>query len=431
MTATLFEQLPRFSEFDPGAAGEGSLDPLGFGSVADRIADRLAPGLRARMSQPRFVTLSAVGAHACQPIADLVSADGKTTVDIAFEWLVVESLVQHPNPARLRGVPGSQKAQRARKTKQRLSAATYLAGPRVFGFTGVYRPFSQDSLVLGTDGLPGENAERLIRAWESDRGFDGFLAGTRWSDGGKLRADIERECRETLRRAHVTAALTGGLMRRLADTLAPGEAGRRERDVLRNLTTTGPHEVRNELTALLIRMPPAADATQQQIAGALAAQVTPRTRQVLKVAIDFENCSTGIEYAFRRLLAYGTSLGGTFSIEQGATTPGLADLAPHLGDLVKRAVDSAARLDDMLAYEVMACLDRFDRDLDAGGFVEALIDRHQQVQDGKGKRMWLDPIRQMWIVRPPYRNQRLDLDDDIWTHPMRLHTLVSFLQATA
>ena len=49
----------------------------------------------------------------------------------------------------------------------------------------------------------------------------------------------------------------------------------------------------------------------------------------------------------------------------------------------------------------------------------------------KGKRMWIDPVKKRWVVRPPYRNQRLDLVDEDWTHPMRLHTLVAFLKATA
>jgi hypothetical protein len=61
VSAALLEQFPRFSEYDPGAVGEGSLDPLGLGAVADRIADRLAPGVRARMSHPRFVTLDHPG----------------------------------------------------------------------------------------------------------------------------------------------------------------------------------------------------------------------------------------------------------------------------------------------------------------------------------------------------------------------------------
>ena len=430
MTATLLEQFPRFSEYDPGTVGEGSLDPLGLGAVADRIADRLAPGVRARMSQPRFVTLSAVGAYACQPISDIVSTDGKSTFDLAFEWLVVESLVHYPNPDRLRGVPGSQKAQRAVKTKERLSATTYLVGPRVFGFTGVYRPFSRDAKVLGVDGLPAENAEVLIRAWERDQRLDGFINGIPGSQGLRVRSEIEKESLAALKSARVTAPLTGWLMRQLADTMAPREAEARERAVLRRLVTTGPHEVRNELTALLARSLPAPDTSQLDVARALSAQASPYTKRTLAAAIEFENCATAIEYAFRRLLAYATSLGGAFSIEQATLTPQLSTLAPRLGTLTKRAIDSVAELDESLAHEVVECFGHFDRALGPGEFAEALIARHQHVQELKGKRMWLDPIKSRWVVRPPYRNQSLNLVDEVWTHPMRLQTLVAFLGAT-
>lgn len=160
MKASTLDQLPAFSKYDPGETGEGSLDPLGLGAVADRIADRLAPGLRARMTRPRFVTISALGAHACQSLSGVTSTDGKTTFDLAFEWLVVESLAQHPQlgrpgqPPRLVGLPGSQKVIRARAAHERLSAATYLAGARVFGFTGVHLVrFTDLQRGLDVDGL--------------------------------------------------------------------------------------------------------------------------------------------------------------------------------------------------------------------------------------------------------------------------------------
>ena len=363
MTATLLEQLPRFSEYDPGAVGEGSLDPLGLGALADRIADRLAPGVRARMSQPRFVTLSAVGAYACQQISEVVSSDGKTTFDLAFEWLVVESLVQNPNPDRLRGVPGSQKAQRAAKTKERLSSSTYLAGPRVFGFTGVYRPFSQDAKVIGLDGHPAENAERLIQAWEHDQDLSGFISGTAGSPGVRLRREIEKECLASLRAAHVTAPLNGWLMGRIADSMAPREAKDQERAALRQLIDTSRHDIRNELSSLLGRSLPAPDASQLEIARVLAAHASPTAKRALTAAIEFENCATAIEYAFRRMLAYATSLGGTFSIEQATSTPQLGALAPRLGTLTKRAIDSVAALDESLAHEVVDCFYNFDHAL--------------------------------------------------------------------
>lgn len=429
--STLLGQLPRFSEYDPGAVGEGSLDPLGLASVADRLAEKLAPGIRARMSQPRFVTLSAIGAFACQSIREVTSSDGKTTFDLAFEWLLVESLVQHSSPDRLRGVPGSQKAQRAAKMKERLNAATYLAGPRVFGFTGVYRPFSQNAEVLGKDGLPGINAEYLIRQWEKDQGIDGFISGGASSPGFRLRREIERECLSTLKAAHVTTPLTGWLMRQLANSMAPREAKARERTVLRQLITGGPHEIRNEITALLSQSMPSPGASQLEIATTLATRASKFTKVALDAAIAFENCVTAIEYSFRRLLAYGASIGGTFSFSQGTDAPQLAALAPRLEFLTKRAVDAVAELDESLAHEVVECVSHFNRAMTAVEFVNALINRHQQVQEAKDKRMWIDPIRGKWMIRPQSPRQNVDVPDVIWTHPMRLSTLAEFLRATS
>src|ERR1700675_3772246 len=87
---TLLDQLPWLSAYDPGAVGEGGLDPLGLGAVADV----LVPRVRARMSQPRFAPLSAVCAVACQTLGDGLATDNLTMADIAFEWLVVEAMVR-------------------------------------------------------------------------------------------------------------------------------------------------------------------------------------------------------------------------------------------------------------------------------------------------------------------------------------------------
>ena len=52
--------LPQLSDADPTISGEGSLDPLGMAQLADRLAESLLPGLRARMRRIRFLTASAV-----------------------------------------------------------------------------------------------------------------------------------------------------------------------------------------------------------------------------------------------------------------------------------------------------------------------------------------------------------------------------------
>ena len=435
MSSALLEQLPTLSKYDPGESGEGSLDPLGLGAVADRIADRLVPGVRARMSQPRFVTLSAVGAHACQALAGITASDGKTTFDLAFEWLVVESLVQHPAPNRLAGVPGSQKAQRARAAGERLSAANYLAGPRVFGFTGVYRPFSVDSKVLDREGLPGENADRLLNAWEHDQELDGFHLGGSGSPGARLRSEIEKAVRDSLANGQCTARLNGALIASIASHVAPLEAGRRERSELRRLVTSELHPVRHELSQIMTAHLSQPDPwpTQRELATALLDKSTGAvTRAALQSAIAYEACTTALDYAFRRLLQHGASLhGGTFSVDQGAETSGIADLAQRVGELVRRAVDSTSELDEGLAVDAGLVLGDFDRAFTGPQLVEVLIARHERVQAAKGKRMWIDPVKRDWFVRTPYRRDWGHLDDDVWTHPMRIETLLGFLVRTA
>lgn len=435
MNGAFIDQMPTLSKYDPGESGEGGLDPLGLGAIADRIADRLVPGVRARMSQPRFVTLSAVGAHACQSLASQTSVDGKTTFELAFEWLVVESLVQYPIPDRLVGLPGSQKARRARAAGERLSAANYLAGPRVFGFTGVYRPFSVDSAVLDREGLPGESADPLLEAWEQDQGLDGFRLGASGSPGAKLRKDIERAVRDSLAEGHCTAPLTGGLMASIASHSAPGEAGARERREVRRLITSDQHPVRHELSLIMTThlAQPVTWPTQRELAVDLVKRATgAETRAALRCALAYEACTTPIEYAFRRLLQHGASLqGGTFSIDQGAATPGIAELATQTRDLVRRAIDTAAELDEGLALDAELALGVFDQTFTAADFVRAMIARHKDVQGSKGKRMWIDPIKDDWFVRRPYRRDWGQLDDRIWTHPMRIETLLAFLVRTS
>ncbi|MFV3378735.1 hypothetical protein ACNE9Y_31985, partial [Pseudomonas sp. NY11226] len=84
-----------------------------------------------------------------------------------------------------------------------------------------------------------------------------------------------------------------------------------------------------------------------------------------------------------------------------------------------------------LASETLQALQSFALPLTPATFLDALIGRHEAVQAGKRKLSWLDQIDGEWTVRAPYRNQSLDLKDEIWTHPMRLQTLATFLAQTA
>lgn len=430
---SLLEQLPRLSAYDPGAVGEGGLDPLGLSAIADRIANVLAPGVRARMSLPRFVTVSAVGAIAYQALHELTADHGATTVDIAFEWLVVEAIVRNPGKGRTEGLPGNQKAARAKAANERLSRRTYLNGPRVFGFTGVYRPFSRDVGVLTPDDLPAENSTRLVSAWEQDLNLPGYIGGVSGTRGGQLRRDITDACKKALEKGECALPPSGQLLRDLSDYLAPREAKSNERKVLRELITTGEHEIRNEITAMLVAVPPSEGITQRELALQLLPGATTKTRQAIQAAIDYEEAATALDYSFRRFLAYTTQQHGSLiNPSKVLETPSLVEMAPRICDLVNRAIDSVTALDDIgLRNETLHGLRLFTTKLDPREYFDALIDRHEEVQANKKKLSWLDQLEGEWTVRIPYRNQTGDLNDEIWTHPMRMVTLANFLTETA
>lgn len=431
----ILDQFPRLSAYDPGAQGEGGLDPLGLGAVADRIADVMVPGIRARMSQPRFTTVSAIGAIAYQGLHDLTADGGKTTVDIAFEWLVVEAMVRYPGNGRIEGLPGNQKAAQAKIKNERLSRGNYLNGPRVFGFTGVYRPFSRDAGVLTPDDRPDEHAARLVRAWEHDVDFPGYVDGLHGTRGAQLRRDIAEACQRSLEKGECSAPQNGQLLRSLSELLAPREAKAKERGVLRELIATGRHEVRNELAALLISNLPAEGISQRDLAQQLlqrAPSLGASTARALRAGFDYEEAATAIDNVFRRFLAFTTQQhGSAIDPTTALRTPGLAELAASIGDRVKRAIDAVADLgDNGLTQDVAYGLERFVDIFTADALLDALILRHEEVQANKKKLSWLDRIGKDWTVRIPYRNQNGDLSDAIWTHPMRLVTLAHFLRET-
>ncbi|AMY26092.1 hypothetical protein [Rhodococcoides fascians] len=77
--------LPHLSEFDPPVAGEGSLDPMGVGTISEQLSNQLVPDLRARMARFRLLTAIAVGGVICDSVDAESSKDGVTTPQIAFE----------------------------------------------------------------------------------------------------------------------------------------------------------------------------------------------------------------------------------------------------------------------------------------------------------------------------------------------------------
>jgi hypothetical protein len=382
------------------------------------------------MSNPRFALLSAVGAYAYEPLIGATSRDGKTAPDVAFEWLVLEALAYQGGRDGLKGLPGSQKAAAAKAVGRRLNPGSYLVAPRIFGFNGVYRPFCQDSAILSLEGTCGPAADALLEAWQADQRLDGFVSGQPGSLGHKLRLDIERETAKALELGHAATSTHGALYATLAVALAPSSAGVRERRELRKPIAQSQHEVRNEVVQLLQEFPGGLGASEDEVCMAIRSAAGPDTASVLDAIAAYETCATLIDRTFRDILKAATAHGGTFTLKQAADFAAISEAARQAPDLAARALDSLARLDETLAHDAQAPIGSFTSLGGGAAFAEELIERHRVTQETKGKRMWIDPVNGVWIVRPPYRKQDTQLSAEGWLHPMRIQTLISFLEWT-
>src|SRR5438552_8501958 len=106
-----FPLLPRLSEEDKAEKSEGGLDPLGLVQISESLGVRLIPGVRERMSHPRYLTAMAVGMEVCRDFPeDKLAADGITPPWLVFEWMMVEGLFRTVQGSDNFSLPGSQKA---------------------------------------------------------------------------------------------------------------------------------------------------------------------------------------------------------------------------------------------------------------------------------------------------------------------------------
>jgi hypothetical protein len=426
--------LPALSAHDPPVAGEGSLDPMGLAAISDRLADRLAPGIRSRMQRMRFVTATAVGALACEGLGDLPPADQVSTPSICFEWVVLEAFVRRLRANELPfGVPGSNKARNVVNRRQRLSASTYLKAPKVFGFNGVYKSFSVDAGVVDGNLEPGVRCAELVREWERENDAEGFTDDVPRSNGAVLRRDIRDAVSAALRSGHVATRTGAWHVGRLAAALHPDHARAAERRYLRSLLLSRQHECRAELARLLAAVPHDSDASEAD----LLASVRPRCSSTLGGVVDaieaYEGFAALADAVFRTLCsisyAHGTK---PMTPSLAASHPAIVQGSMELPPLFSRAVER------MVAIDVSGAV---EEDLGELGItrrpaelVEVVMAHHEQVQARKppnGKRSWFEPLRDGWVVRPSYGTPDEPALDGGFIHPVRVAAVRRFLADTA
>lgn len=423
--------LPELSDYDPPSAGEGSIDPMGLAAISDRLADRLVPGLRARMLRVRFVTAIAVGSVACETLADELPADGVTTSAIAFEWLTIEGFARRLAPHLMpQGVPGSLKARTVVSRNERLSARTYLKGPSVFGFNGVYKPFAVDAHVVGSNLEPGQRCAELVRAWERDQGFAGFIDAVPNTEGGRLRSIIRDHVRAALRAGRCTTNPESWLFGQLASSLHPDHSEHRERHVLRSLVTDEEHDTRAELARLLSALE--GDLTEAEVLTAIRPSCSAALGAIVDAVIAYEQFAARVDAVFRTLVAVSHSMGASpltpAHVEQHETIVRCAqELPKHYRGAAERmaAIDAVAGVEGVLGE---FAIPRAPADL-----VQLAFEHHERIQTQKppsGKRPWFEPLRQGWVVRGPYSKADQPQLGQWFVHPVRVAAVRRFLEDT-
>ncbi len=421
--------LPHLSAYDPPLAGEGTLFPLGMFTMADGLANEIAPWVTARMWRIRFVTAIAVAARALDGLRDGVAADGVTPPYLVFEWILAEALAAQRNlPARatLR-VPGIEKARAARVRGRHLDALSYLKTPKVFGFHGVYKRLAIGMGVVDEELGLLERGDRLLRAWEREQGLEGYADGRPRTEGRRVLDAIVREVSAGLGPEGLTTASNSLLWSRLAQTLRPDGAGPLERAQLMDWLADGGEPLQQEFvlgvrrTGLSLPEP----AVLRTIADHASQDLSLR----LDAALEYERFArllhTGLD-----VLRRASTAAGTKPVHPGdlAAEPLLLAIASSVPPAYARTAEALDRVGRGATFE--AEYGPFREAGDPVALTEEILRRHREVQQAKppaGKRPWFEDLGGTFVVRGPYRLDEQPALVEDFVHPYRVGAVQSFL----
>ena len=433
--------LPFLSASDPAGSSEGTIDPLGLYMTADAIGVKLIPGVRERMSRPRFLTVTAISAAVCSVFdEETVGKDEVSAPYQVFEWHVVEGLVRCiEDRKRLSGLPGSDKVGRAIDEGVPVSARRYLKTPSVFGFHGVYRLLA-GTLDIATEGRLGEAGYRLLEVWRAEQNLPGFY-DSRQGVGNDIIRLWRDAVKDGLEKGRVDRSPAWQGWQRIADHLGPYDAGPKERrtlaGILVGLTEGYIREVVDFMTS---------PAGKDIVRGILARSgdervwserpfhkaLRPVASEPLKVFLDaidaYEVFARLLQDAFDECLYIMSPRKTRTPVRELAASKLVAKAAEEVPGAFSRAVDALAPVGE--SARVIAAFQFVAEKMPAGDWVQRLLEHHRKVQQAKppnGKLPWLERFDDgACMVRAGYRRENGGRGDDSYVHAYRLAPLWSF-----
>ena len=421
--------IPFLTETDPDRAGEGSLDPLGLSSIADRLADRIAPDVTARMSRIRFLTAIAAGASIAEELSGQIAADERTPAYLAYEWIVVEALARKRPSGETEGVPGIQKARLAlaRSMSAHLDAGAYLQVPKVFGFHGVYKRLARATGLVDEELLPLGGGDALLRVWEREQGIPGFADRARGTAGGKLAGQLLGEVQRALAAGRVTTGRSSHIWSKLASALGPDDAGRREAALLWKALLADREPIRRELVLGLQNASTGVRMSEGGALRAVAANASSQLRARLKAIESYERFAWLLSAVLQAMRVRSTAQGTRAILpDELAENDIVARASAELPEATRRAADGVAPFGEEVAFEESFA--RFAEPNSSAALVEAVLEHHERIQDAKGdKRPWLERMDLGFCVRPAYRTGEEASDEGEYIHPYRVEAISSFI----
>jgi hypothetical protein len=425
--------LPFLSLPDPATTGEGVLDPLGLAAVADRLADQILPGLRARMSRPRFLTSIAVASVVCEGLEEVSGADGLTPAYLAFEWLLVEGFVRAGDKYSVQRTPGILKAREAKDSGEKMSPRAYLHIPTVFGFHGVYKPLARSLGVVDDDLNLSDNGYALLRCWEKEQGLEGFAGNAPSSGPGeRVRKILHSAVEEALYNGHTTrsAGWREG-WEFFADHLSPSQLGRDEAHRIHQLLLDSHAGLRGEVFRLVkpIRRQDISEAAT--VREVILKKASRELNAMVKAITAYEEVASLLEDAFD-WIRYMSSAAGARAVtvsdfEHKRKATAIARNLPAALERAGRALECATAE----TQETFASLSgAFSGVSSPSDLFEAVLSRHGAVQKAKqpvGKRDWFERSSEGGaFVRIPYRLKAPPEAREYWNRPYRINAAISF-----
>lgn len=427
-----FPLLPLLSDEDKVETSEGGLDPLGLVQVSEALAVRLVPGVRERMSHPRYLTAMAVAMEVCRKFPeDTVARDGISPPWLVFEWIAVEGFVRTVDGRDPFKLPGSDKAATALRERVPLSAARYLKTPNVFGFHGVYRGLARD-LDVDSAGRLGETGYKLLTTWAKEQKLDGFT-GTAGGDGAYVCEQLYWAVRESLQAGAVARRDGWQYWRFFRERLAPHQAGPRESAVLRDALFAGAAGFRGTVLRFLVsnqgRKVFEDTKSERSFHAALRRSADLELGALLDAIASYEMFSRTCQDAFDDVLVEMTRRGGS------KVTPRELGRIETVKMASKRVPEIFNELLERLEpfRETARFADTFAplaERTDAASWAERLLGHHVATQRKKppvGKSPWFERFDDGGaIIRPLYRRDLPGRRDESYLHAYRTGSLYTF-----